>query len=143
MAFIVDEESGDITLVQGDNGQYVITGLPTDKNYTACFAIYDSKRKPIGSEINVLANYAEAVVFTLTPSLTDLLTVKTSEATAEYYFGIKLCHPDGIEDTLLLGDSEMGDLNTMTVYPKKVEGTAYEVTETTDTDTDTDTEETA
>lgn len=32
--FFVDEESGDITLTQGDTGEYVISGLPTDQYYT-------------------------------------------------------------------------------------------------------------
>jgi len=137
------DTKGNLTLVQGDDVRYSITGLPTNKNYTVCFAIYNSKRQTIGTEVSVLANYASGVTFSLKPELTDLLTVKKGEDTAEYYLGMKLCYPEDsvgtiTEDTLLLGDSEIGEVTTITVYPKKVEGTAYAVTETT-TDTNTDT----
>lgn len=122
MAFNIDE-NGNITLVQGDSGQLVVNGLPTDKEYTVYFAIQDENRKPIGSEISVEANKTSSVVFVLLGSLTDLLPVKKGEDTATYYYGVKICTSDGnIEDTLLLGNSKIGDLNTITVYPKKVEG---------------------
>lgn len=123
MAFVVDDY-GNITLVQGDSGQLQVSGLETDKDYTVYLAIQDSKRNPIGSEISVQANYADSVIFEFTPSLTNLLTVKPKEETAEYYYGIKVCKSsDNFEDTLLIGNSNIGDLNTITVYPKKVEGT--------------------
>ena len=38
MAFTIDSR-GDITLIQGDSGIYSISGVPTDKNYTAHFEI--------------------------------------------------------------------------------------------------------
>lgn len=141
------DDNGNLTLVQGDDIRYPITGLPTDKNYTVCFAIYNEKRQAVGDEVNVLANYAASITFSLKPALTDLLTVKKSEDTATYYFGLKLCYPEDdagtiTEDTLLIGSSTMGELNSITVYPKKVEGTAYAVTETTDDTTD-DTTDTA
>lgn len=121
MAFNIDE-NGNITLVQGDSGQLVVNGLPTDKEYIVYFAIQDENRKPIGEEIQVSANKASTVVFVLLGSLTDLLTVKKGEDIAIYYYGVKICTTDGTEDTLLLGNSQMGDKNTITVYPKKVEG---------------------
>lgn len=55
-------------------------------------------------------------------SLTDLLTVSKSNETETYYFGIKICDKLGNEDTLVIGNNEIGDNNTITVYPKKVEG---------------------
>ena len=122
MAFIVDD-SGNITLIQGDSGTLVVNGLPTDKNYTVYFGIRDSKRNPIGSEIQVQTNGASAVSFVLSAALTDLLTVRTNEDTAEYYYGVKLCYNnDGTEDTLILGDNDLSFTNTITVYPKRVEG---------------------
>lgn len=63
------------------------------------------------------------IEFKIPAALTNHLTVKRNEETAEYYFGIKLCSDDEDEDTLLLGNSNIGDLNTITVYPKKLEGT--------------------
>ena len=122
MAFNIDE-NGNITLIQGDRGQLVVNGLPTDKEYTVYFAIQDENRKPIGGEISVEANKASSVTFKLLGSFTDLLLVKKGEDTATYYYGVKICTADGnTEDTLLLGNSKIGDLNTITVYPKKVEG---------------------
>ena len=121
MAFVVDD-NGNITMVQGDTGRLVISGLNTDKNYTVYFAIQDEKRKPIGDEIPVESNSQPTVVFSLNSNLTDLLKVKQDEETATYYYGVKVCSADGYEDTLNIGGSDMGDKNTITVYPKKVEG---------------------
>ena len=121
MAFNIDE-NGNITLVQGDSGQLAVNGLPTDKEYTVYFAIQDENRKPIGEEIQVNSNKAPMVVFVLLGSLTDLLTVKKGEDTATYYYGLKICDNSGFEDTMLLGNSTIGEKNIITVYPKKVEG---------------------
>ena len=122
MAFTIDN-NGNITLVQGDSGELVVTGLPTDQNYKVYFAIQDENRKPIGGEIVVNSNKSDSVIFVLLGTLTDLLTVKKGEDTAMYYYGIKLCsEEENTEDTLLLGDSNIGDRNPITVYPKKVEG---------------------
>lgn len=121
MAFNIDA-NGNITLVQGDSGQLVVNDLPTDKDYTVYFAIQDEHRKPIGGEISVNANKASFVVFVITGDLTNMLTLKKDEDIAIYYYGIKICTSDGIEDTLILGNSSIDDKNTITVYPKKVEG---------------------
>ena len=126
MAFWVDEETGNITLYQGDSGELPIKGLETDKDYIVYFAIQDSKRNRIGSEISIDANRADNVILSITPSLTDLLTVKPGEDYATYYYGIKACASNDYEDTLFIGNSGFGDLNTITVYPKKVEGTINE-----------------
>lgn len=122
--FIVDEISGDIiTLTQGDTGEYVLTGLPTDQYYTYHFAIQDENRNPIGEEIVVSGNLRSTVTFPIKASLTDLLKVKKNEEYATYYFGVKCCSAQaGIEDTLIIGNKQVGERNTITVYPKKVEG---------------------
>ena len=121
MAFGIDE-NGNITMVQGDTGRLIVNGLNTDQNYTVYFAIQDEKRKPVGNEISVESNMQPSIVFVLDSSLTDLLKVKAEEETAIYYYGVKTCTADGFEDTLPIGGSDMGDKNTITVYPKKVEG---------------------
>lgn len=121
--FIVDETTGDITtLTQGDSGEYTLTGLPTDDYYTYYLAIQDENRNPIGEEIVVSGNLRSTVTFPFPASLTDLLTVKKSEEYATYYFGVKLCSKSGVEDTLLIGNKQVGERNSITVYPKKVEG---------------------
>lgn len=122
MAFYIDD-NGNLTIVQGDSGEFLVSGLPTDRNYQVYFAIQDENRNPIGSEIMVNSNYSNTVVFHLIGELTNLLTVRRGDETATYYYGVKLCDADNfLEDTLLLGNSSIGELNTITVYPRKVEG---------------------
>ena len=122
MAFIVDENAN-ISMIQGDSGTLVIEGLNTDKNYTVYFAVQDKNRKPIGNELYVNSNYSSNVIFYLTGNFTDLLTVNKNEECSVYYYGVKICSSeDNSEDTLILGNGSMSDLNTITVYPKKVEG---------------------
>ena len=119
--FEVDKVTGDITLTQGDSGIYTITGLPTDEEYTACFAIQTDKRKPVGSEVYTTPIDGSAS-FDIQDTLTNLLTVKPIEETATYYGGIKLCGPNGYERTYRVGNKEDGERIIITVYPKQVEG---------------------
>lgn len=122
MAFTVDN-IGNITLVQGDSGELTITNIPTDRNYTLYFAIQNENRQPIGQEIAVESNYGDSVILFIAGTLTDLLSVPIDEETATYYYGIKLCYAsDLLQDTLLLGNSNMGSKSTITVYPRKVQG---------------------
>lgn len=121
MAFMIDND-GNITMIQGDTGRLVVNGLMTDQNYTVYFAIQDENRRPIGNEISVQSNSQPTVVFELSSNLTDLLKVGQDEETHEYYYGVKTCTADGFEDTLTIGSGDMGGRNTITVYPKKVEG---------------------
>ena len=121
MAFRIDND-GNITMIQGDTGRLVVNGLMTDQNYDVYFAIQDENRRPIGNEISVQSNSQPAVVFELSSNLTDLLKVGQDEETHEYYYGVKTCTSDGFEDTLTISSGHMGDRNTITVYPKKVEG---------------------
>ena len=122
MAFSIDDD-GNIELVQGDSGTLTITGLDTTSNYTVYFAIQDEDRNPIGGEISVDTNCSDTVSIEVTAALTDLLEVDKDEDYAEYYYGLKVCSSDtGLEDTLFIGSSSIGDKNVITVYPKKVEG---------------------
>ena len=108
MAFNIDE-NGNITLIQGDSGSLVINGLKTDKNYTCLL-------------LQVNTNKASSIVFELTGDFTDLLTVPQNASCEIYYYGVKLCSDSTFEDTLLIGNGDIGSLNTITVFPKKVEG---------------------
>ncbi len=122
MAFKVDE-SGNITLIQGDSGELVIEGLDTNQNYTVYMAVQNKNRKPVGDELQVSTNGRDTVTFMLTGEFTDLLQVEKNESFSIYYYGIKVCSSSSLlEDTLIFENSDIGDLNTITVYPKKVEG---------------------
>ena len=124
---IVDDITGNMTLYQGDSDYYTLEDMPTDQEYTAYMSFYDSNRKPIGEELDSKLEGSPICTFFIPSSQTDLFKVPKDEETAEYYFGVKLCHTDDegnkIETTVLIGNSNMGDLNTITVYPKKTEGT--------------------
>lgn len=122
MAFVV-EDNGDIKLIQGDSGVFVVNGLSVDNNYKVYFSFYDSKRRVVGEELMVFSNKEPCVSFEIPASLTDKLIVSKNDDSTEYYYGIKACLDErGFEDTLLVEGSEIGDLNTVIVYPKKVEG---------------------
>lgn len=123
MASYIDEETGKMTLYQGDSLMFVITDLPDDEDYQVFFGFYNTDRKIIGQEQPIQSNKSSMVVVYVSASLTDLLKVDESEEHANYYYGIKLCNPKtGYEDTLLIGNKKIGDLNEVIVYPKQVEG---------------------
>lgn len=122
MAFKIDND-GNISMIQGDSGLITIRGLNPNKNFTVYFAVQDKNRKPVGNELSVSSNNNSYVVFQLTADFTDLLSVKKDEQCAIYYYGLKICDEDSQrEDTLIIASNEIGSLNTITVYPKKVEG---------------------
>ncbi|MBR6126793.1 hypothetical protein IKQ21_03825 [bacterium] len=122
MAFTTDK-NGNITLVQGDSGRITVSGIKTDKNYTVYFGIKDKKRKTVGSELSVNSNGMSSVIFELTGDYTDLLTVPKNKHFETYFYGIKVCDSvSGFEDTLVFGECGFLNLNTITVFPKKVEG---------------------
>lgn len=123
MSSIIDE-NGNIELVQGDSLTLIVSGIDTDENYKIYFSIYDRYGQIVGDEVWVESKHQSTVILEVPSSLTDNLIVENGiESTAEYYYGIKACLEEtGFEDTLCVGDSDIGDLNTITVYPKKVEG---------------------
>ncbi len=121
MAFNINKD-GNITMVQGDSGTIVVNGLNPLKNYKIYFAIQDKNRNIIGKELYVNSNKSPSVVFELTGDYTDLMTVPKNKMYEIYYYGIKQCSENGLEDTFLINNSEIGDQNTITVFPKKVEG---------------------
>lgn len=123
MAFIVDE-NGTIKLYQGDSGDLVVNGIPTDQNYKVYLAIQDAKRNPVVNEIMVNSLLKSSVSMYLDSSVTDLLQVPTNKKYETYYYGIKLCTPGTLEeDTLFIENSDFGVQNKIIVYPKIVEGT--------------------
>lgn len=121
--FIVDD-NGSIFCHQGDSGYVFIDGLSPNKNYLVYFGVRNQKRQQVGQEVHIESNYQTSVKIFIPTELTDLLEVGKNDEYAEYHYGIKICDAEtGEEDTLVLGNNEMGDKNVITVYPKEVEGT--------------------
>lgn len=122
MAYDV-ETNGNITMFQGDSVELNINGIPEDQNYKIYFAVQDEERNPIGSEIMVESNFQSTVTIKLVGNYTNLFTVADDLKSQRYYYGVKMCSDtDNTEDTLLLGNSTIGGLNIITVFPRKVEG---------------------
>ncbi|MDO5306209.1 MAG: hypothetical protein Q4E83_00445 [bacterium] len=126
MSLIIDN-NGTISLYQGDSGEIVIYGLDSEKSYTVCFAIQDSKRNLIGEELQVAVTNSDNVTFVLTPEYTDLLEVPKNKPFETYFYGIKACETDtSKEDTLFIAQNTYGDLNRIIVYPRLVKGVSNE-----------------
>lgn len=122
MGYLV-EENGDITITQGDSFELVLNGIPTTQNYKIYFAIQDAERNPIGQEIMVESNQESSVVIKVTGNYSNQLTVGDDVKSTNYYYGVKMCsETDNTEDTLLLGNKQMGEQNIIKVFPRKVEG---------------------
>ena len=119
--FIIDEETGTITLRQGDSAELSIENIPDDRQYTVFFSIYDSNRNII---FELDDTPVDGVVnFKITPALSNLLTVPVEQKTAIYYWAVKRCYkPDDFEDTLIVGDKKVSDVNKVIVYPLIAEG---------------------
>jgi len=120
MALYIDQD-GTISLVQGDSGEIVVSGLNTDKNCEVYFAIRNKKRVPVGSELMVQSNGSDMVTFVLNPELTNLLTVPKTKEYETYYYGIKVCF-ENTEDTVVVANNDYGSQNRLIVYPLQVEG---------------------
>ena len=142
--FILDNKTGNITLIQGDTGTISITDLPTNADRTnefLFFAFLDSNLNIVqGSEVSVNLNNLKSeddkeffpeIKFFIPSYSTDKLTVARGEDYAEYYYGIKHCYTEGLnmhEDTLLLSENaDASVLNTVTVYPMRVSGYTGEI----------------
>lgn len=116
------DENGTIYIHQGDSGEVIVNGISTDKNYKVFFAVKDLDRKPIGDELMVYSQYQSSVVFLLTSSFTNLFNVPDDEAVSVLNYGLKICDDNGIEDTLFVSKSDLGQPNNIVVFPKVVEG---------------------
>ena len=123
MAIAIDAE-GTITLYQGDTGEIVVNGLDTEKNYYVFLAVRDKNRNVIGEEFKITSNQRPSVSFFLSSDFTNKLTVPQRANSETYYYGIKVCELGAnTEDTLFIANKGYGELNSMVVYPKQVEGT--------------------
>ena len=123
MATILD--NGDVILIQGDTLKYTITDIQVEDseiNYNTYFAIYDEDRNPMINEVqSVILNGISTFVIPHTE--TDKLVVPVNDESKDYYFGIKLVNTtNNYEETLQIGTSTYGDLNIITVYPRRVIG---------------------
>lgn len=127
MGYEIQSETGDITTYQGDDFMLVVNGIPTDQNYKMYFAIQDSNRIPVGQEIMVESMGDSSVVFHVLAEMTDLLEVEDDAKYSTYTYAIKKCsETDMTEDTLLIGNKQIGEYNYLKVFPRRAKGTINE-----------------
>jgi len=116
--FIMDDVTGDMTTRQGDSFSFTVTGITDD--WDVYFSVYNGASREILFETSTKP-VNEETVFNITAGETNKLTVPKGKKTETYYYGIKRCK-DGVEDTVIIGDKNIGDLNKITVYPLITEG---------------------
>lgn len=117
--FIIDEETGDSTGRQGDTWSISVNGISDD--WTVFYSVYEKDSRNIVFEISTKPVNGVANFF-IEAENSDKLTVPDGKKTEKYYYGIKRCK-DNIEDTVIIGNKNVGDLNLLLIYPKITEGT--------------------
>lgn len=119
---------GVLKIIQGDTGEIVVDGIPTDKNYEVYFAIRKKDRTLVIPEIMKETQCEDTVIFEITKNISELLEIPLNAMCQVYYWGVKLCDPEtGKEDTMRVGEcccsnGYFGKWNRLYVYPKIVEG---------------------
>lgn len=116
--FIMDDATGDMTIRQGDTYTFVVSGISDD--WVVYYSVYRKSDRRIVFEVSSTP-VNEETTFNITAAQSNLLTVPAGKKTELYYYGIKRCK-EGIEDTVLIGDKEVGELNKILVYPLITEG---------------------
>lgn len=116
--FIMDDETGDAILRQGDSYSFKIIGVPDD--WDLYYSVYRKEDRTIVFEIKTNPINSEATI-NVTAEDSDKLVVPQDKKYEIYCWGAKRCK-DGVEDTLIIGNKQVGDLNKLQVYPKITEG---------------------
>lgn len=120
--FIIDEETGDIITRQGDTWTIQVSGI--DDSWDVYFSVYKGDTRERLFEIDTKPVNG-VTTFNITATHSNLMTVPIGKRTAVYYYGIKRCKVIGetsVEDTVIIGNKNVGDLNKLTVYPLITEG---------------------
>ena len=115
------DKKGNVYIYSGDSGEIVVSGLPTDKNYTVYFMVKDSKNRVVSNVLEVKSNFNSTVTFIITSEFSSKLTIPKNEEVGFYTYGIKTVDDDGIENTLFVEDCCYEDSNMILVFPDKVE----------------------
>ena len=114
---IIDEETGNQTVRQGDSYKFEVEGV--DDSYTMYYSVYNSSREII---FEIMATPQQGVTtFEVTSADSNKLTVPVNKKSETYYYGLKRCK-NGYEDTLVVGNKSVSDLNKVLVYPLTTEG---------------------
>lgn len=82
---------------QGDTGNITFSGLPKDKAYSLYLSVYNPDSNTIITEVeNTSFSQSTGIsLFTIDEETSNSFPV------GEWVYGLKLCAPDGSEDTIL------------------------------------------
>lgn len=116
--FIMDDETGDMITRQGDSYSFQVEGV--DDDWDLYYSVYKTSNREILFEIKTNP-INQVATFEITPKDSTLMTVPEGKKTEVYYWGLKRSK-DGFEDTLIVGDKQVADVNKITVYPLTTEG---------------------
>lgn len=116
-------KEGNLHVRQGDTGNIVITGIPTDRIYSVYFSVYNPENNRILVETSVSSEQATGkATFAINETFSNALRV------GEWEYGIKICS-QGTEDTLVPrmyvndeGELVQENAPLFIVYDKFVEG---------------------
>lgn len=86
-----------IYMRQGDTGNVQFSGIPTDKAYTIFLSVYNPDTNTIIKEIQhyTFVQAIGQVTFKIDEDISNSLPV------GDWVYGLKICAPDGSEDTIL------------------------------------------
>lgn len=115
--FIIDDITGNMTLRQGDTYEFTVEGVTDD--WELYYSVYNANREILFEIHKTPVN--GSTTFEITATQSNLMTVPVDRKTEIYYYGLKRCK-GAQEDTLIVGDKNIGDLNKITVYPLTTEG---------------------
>lgn len=115
------DKNGNIYIYQGDSGEIVINGLPTDKNYNVYFTVKDLKNRTVANRLEVQSNYNSSVTFSITSDFSSMLKIPKNEELGFYTYGLKTVDEDGDENTLFVEGCCYEDTNKVIVFSEKVE----------------------
>ena len=123
--FKYDEKTATMTTRQGDSFSFEVEGV--DSGWTLFFSVFDIKRN-ILLEISAIPDENGVALFKVSPSDSNKLVVSKGKKAETYYYNFKRCtrvdEEEVIEDTLIIGDKQVSDLNKLIVYPLTTEGFA-------------------
>lgn len=113
-----------IEMFQGDTGNLIFSGIPTDKTYSVYMSLYDTGNNKIKFEFQPVTSDTTTgkATFTVSSAVSDTLPV------GEWTYAVKIC-ASGSEDTivpetkLVDGEYVTQDAPYFNVNPKRVEGT--------------------
>ena len=119
---VILEPDFTLKIIQGDCGGFVVSDIPTDKNYHVYFQIRDRNNRPVGEQLMVESDGADFVEFYIDTELSDLLRVPFGRTFEPYTYGIKIYDPELEAEITSSLNGIFGKPNRLVVYPKQAEG---------------------